>query len=68
MIIYKLKYNTRAEAEQDLQGRDLVAVVYLQPDDPEEVWNFCLVDVMSETEQTFNGELKDPETPKHKFL
>jgi hypothetical protein len=68
MIIYKLKYNSRAEAEQDLQGRELMALVFLQPIDPDEVWNFCLVDVMSETEQIFTGELKNPEIPKHDFL
>ena len=68
MIIFKLKYNNRAEAEQDLQGRELIAVVFIEPIEPDEVWNFCLVDVASEIEQTFLGEIKEPEIPKHNFL
>ena len=68
MIVYKLKYDTKEDAMQDLKNRELIAVVLIEPIEPDEVWNFCLVDVASKNEQTFLGEIKNPEKPKHNFL
>jgi hypothetical protein len=68
MIVYKLKYDTKEQAMQDLQNRELIAVVFIEPTEPDEVWNFCLVDVATKNEQTFLGEIKEPEIPKHNFL
>jgi len=69
MIVYKLKYDTKEQAILDIASKEIIGKpVFIEPIDPEEVWNFCLVDVATKVEQTFLGEIKIPEIPKHNFL
>jgi hypothetical protein len=69
MIIYKLKYDTKEQAILDIASKEIIGKpVFIDPIEPDEVWDFCLVDVASEIEQTFLGEIKNPEIAKHNFL
>lgn len=74
MIVYKLQYESKELALEDLKGKEIIGnPVFIEPTEVDEngdleIWNYCLVDVICETEQTFNAVIKTPEIPKHNFL